>query len=277
MQNSELFFNYLSWSNPWLVAIALNTILLAIAIIAPKKLLTDAGQFHGWLLGVIIWGCLGWQGYAVVMFYFLVGSGVTRIGKAQKEAEGIAEKRSGARGPENVWGSALTATLCAVGVLAFSILGKTGDILGETGKMPVPQSVISLLLLGYAASFCTKLSDTCASEIGKAYGKRTFLITTLQPVPRGTEGAVSLEGTIAGIVGSILMALVSSAVGLIDLTGIVFCVVAAFIATNIESVIGATVQSKFEWLTNEVVNFFNTLIGAIAAIVLASAWTTFFA
>ena len=147
----------------------------------------------------------------------------------------------------------------------------------DTGKMPVPQDLISLLLLGYAASFCTKLSDTCASEIGKAYGKRTFLITTLQPVPRGTEGAVSLEGTIAGIVGSILMALVSSAVGLIDLTGIAFCVIAAFIATNIESVIGATIQSQFEWLTNEVVNFFNTFIGAIAAIVLASAWKTFFA
>ncbi|MEG4283297.1 TIGR00297 family protein [Microcoleus sp. A006_D1] len=284
MQNSELFFNYLSWSNPWLVAIALNTFLLAIATLAPKKLLTPAGQFHGWALGVIIWGCLGWQGYAVVMFYFLVGSGVTRIGKAQKEAEGIAEKRSGARGPENVWGSALTATVCAVGVLALSILGdtggilgETGGILGETGKMPVSQDVISLLLLGYAASFCTKLSDTCASEIGKAYGKRTFLITTLQPVPRGTEGAVSLEGTIAGIVGSILIALVSWAVGLIDLTGIIFCVMAAFIATNIESVIGATVQSQFEWLTNEVVNFFNTLIGAIAAIVLVSVWKAFLA
>jgi len=284
MQNSELFFNYLSWSNPWLVAIALNTFLLAIATLAPKKLLTPAGQLHGWLLGVIIWGSLGWQGYAVVMFYFLVGSGVTRIGKAQKEAEGIAEKRSGARGPENVWGSALTAAICAVGVLALSILGDTGGILGdtgnflgETGKMPVPQDLISLLLLGYAASFCTKLSDTCASEIGKAYGKHTFLITTLQPVPRGTEGAVSLEGTIAGIVGSILMALVSWAVGLIDLTGIMVCVIAAFIATNIESVIGATVQSQFEWLTNEVVNFFNTLIGAIAAIVLASVWKAFLA
>lgn len=277
MQNSELFFNYLSWSNPWLVSIALNTILLAIATIVPKKLLTPAGQFHGWLLGVIIWGCLGWQGYAVVMFYFLVGSGVTRIGKAQKEAEGIAEKRSGARGPENVWGSALTATLCALGVLALSIVGETGNIVGETGKMPVPQYVISWLLLGYAASFCTKLSDTTASEIGKAYGKRTFLITTLQPVPRGTEGAVSLEGTLAGIFASIPIALLSWAVGLIDLTGIVFCVIAAFIATNIESVIGATIQSKFEWLTNEVVNFFNTLIGAIAAIVLASAWTAFFA
>ncbi|MBE9185236.1 TIGR00297 family protein [Microcoleus sp. LEGE 07076] len=275
MQNSELFFNYLSFSNPWLVAIALNTFLLAIATVSPKKLLTPAGQFHGWLLGVVIWGCLGWRGYAVVMFYFLVGSSVTRIGKAQKEAEGIAEKRSGARGPENVWGSALTATFCAVGVLALSILGDTGNIFADTGKMPVPQDVISLLLLGYAASFCTKLSDTCASEIGKAYGKHTFLITTLQPVPRGTEGAVSLEGTIAGIVGSILIALLSWAAGLIDLTGIVFCIIAAFIATNIESVIGATVQSKFEWLTNEVVNFFNTLIGAICAIVLAYVWKAF--
>ena len=103
------------------------------------------------------------------------------------------------------------------------------------------------------------------------------MITSLQPVPRGTEGAVSLEGTIAGIVGSILIALLSWAVGLIGLTGIVFCVIAAFIATNIESVIGATVQSKFEWLTNEVVNFFNTLIGAIAAIVLATTWRVFLA
>jgi len=284
MQNSELFFNYLSWSNPWLVAIALNTVLLAIAALAPKKLLTPAGQLHGWLLGVIIWGCLGWQGYAVVMFYFLVGSAVTRIGKAQKEAEGIAEKRSGARGPENVWGSALTATLCALGILALSILGETGpspgatgQIIGGTGKMPVSQDVISLLLLGYAASFSTKLSDTSASEIGKAYGKRTFLITTLRPVPRGTEGAVSLEGTLAGIAASIAIALLAWAVGLIGLTGIAFCVIAAFIATNIESVIGATVQSKFEWLTNEVVNFFNTLIGAIAAIVLASVWKAFLA
>jgi len=103
------------------------------------------------------------------------------------------------------------------------------------------------------------------------------LITTLKPVPRGTEGAVSLEGTLAGIVASIAIALLSWAVGLIDLTGIAFCVIAAFIATNIESVIGATVQSKFEWLTNEVVNFFNTLIGAIAAIILALAWRAFFA
>ena len=249
--------------NPWLVAVALNTVLLSVAWIAPKKLLTPAGLFHGWLLGVLLWGSLGWQGYLVVLFYFLVGSAVTRIGMEQKEAEGIAEKRSGARGPENVWGSALTAALCALGTLVVPALAVETKL------------ITSLLLLGYVASFSTKLSDTCASEVGKAYGKRTYLITTLQAVPRGTEGAVSLEGTLAGVVASAAIALVGWGVGLIDLLGVVFCVLAAFIATNLESVIGATLQAKIDWLTNEVVNIFNTLIGAGAAVLLALAWHWF--
>ncbi|MGA9380795.1 MAG: TIGR00297 family protein [Phormidium sp.] len=242
--------------NPWLIAVGLNTILLSIAWVIPKKLLTPAGLFHAWLLGILIWGTLGWQGYIVVMFYFLVGSAVTRIGMAQKEAEGIAEKRSGARGPENVWGSAAAGALCALGVAAIS-----WDFLSP--------SLQPLLLLGYVASFSTKLSDTCASEVGKAYGKRTFLITTLQPVARGTEGAVSLEGTLAGIIGSIAIALVAWGVGLINIVGIGLCVIAAFVATNLESVIGATLQTKISWLTNEVVNAINTFVGAIAAILLA--------
>jgi len=245
--------------NPWLIAVGLNTVLLAIAWIVPKKLLTPAGFFHAWGLGILIWGTLGWQGYLVVMFYFLVGLVVTRIKLKEKETEGIAEKRSGARGPENVWGSALTGALCALGTLLVSEWG--GNWL-----------IASLLLLGYVASFSTKLSDTCASEVGKAYGKRTFLITNFQPVPRGTEGAVSLEGTLAGVVASGAIAFVGWGVGLIDLLGVVFCIIAAFIATNLESVIGATLQTKFDWLTNELVNVLNTLIGAIAAILLALLW-----
>lgn len=244
--------------NPWFVAVGLNTVLLAIAWIVPKKFLTPAGLIHAWVLGVIIWGTLEWQGYLVVLFYFLVGSAVTRIKLKEKEAEGIAEKRSGARGPENVWGSALTGALCALGTLVVSGLEN--------------QFVASLLILGYVASFSTKLSDTCASEVGKAYGKRTFLITNLQPVPRGTEGAVSLEGTVAGIFASGAIALVGRGVGLIDWLGVLFCIIAAFVATNLESVIGATLQTKFDWLTNEFVNVLNTFIGAIAAILLALLW-----
>ena len=72
--------------NPWLMGLALNAILLGIVAILPKKLLTLSGILNAGLLGIIIWGTLGWQGYLVVVFYFIVGSGVTRIGMAEKEA-----------------------------------------------------------------------------------------------------------------------------------------------------------------------------------------------
>ena len=245
-------------SNPWSVAVGLNALLLAIAAILPKKLLTPLGYINAWVLGVLVWGTLGWRGYVVVMFYFLVGSAATFVGIAEKEAEGIAEERSGARGAGNVWGSALTGTICAVGTL-FS-------------DYPLKE----LLILGYVASFATKLSDTIASEIGKAYGKRTFLITSLKPVPRGTEGAVSLEGTLAGIMASVVISILAWGIGTVDSLGIVWCIIAALIATTIESLIGATLESRFTWLTNDIVNFTNTALGAIAAILLAVGWNQFF-
>ena len=251
-----------AWWTPWLIGGLLNSVLLGLAWLLPKKLLTPAGYLHAWLLGVLVWGCLGWQGYGVVMVYFLVGSGVTRIGMARKEAAGIAEARSGARGPENVWGSALTATVCALGVLVAQQFG-TADL---------QRFWVMVLTLAYVASFSTKLSDTTASEVGKAYGQRTFLITSLKPVPAGTEGAVSLEGTLAGIVGSIVIASVGWGVGLISPWGVVACILAALVATNIESLIGATLQNRYAWLTNELVNIINTTVGALVAITLAGLW-----
>ena len=241
----------LSWSNTWAIAIAVNTVLLGIAWFLPKKLLTPLGYLNALILGVLVWGTLGWRGYVVVIFYFLVGSGLTFVGMEQKEAEGIAEERSGMRGAGNVWSSALTATICAIATLFF------------------PSPLKGLFVLGYVASFCTKLSDTTASEVGKAYGKTTYLITTLKSVPRGTEGAVSLEGTVAGAIASVILAIIAWAIGMISPLGIIWCAIAAFIATTIESLIGATLETRFTWLTNDIVNFINTVIGAIVAILLA--------
>lgn len=121
------------------------------------------------------------------------------------------------------------------------------------------------------ASLATKLADTFASEIGKAYGKTTFLITNLQRVEPGTEGAVSVEGTAASLVGGLLLSLCGYSLGFVtSLRAVAISAVAAFIATNIESFLGATLQDKegLEWITNEVINFFNTAIGAALAIVM---------
>ncbi|MGC1219634.1 MAG: TIGR00297 family protein [Phormidesmis sp.] len=244
-------------SNPVLVAIALNTLLIGLALAVPKKLLTPAGYGNAWLLGITVWLAFGWQGYVTILFYFFVGSAVTKVGMAQKEAYGIAESRGGVRGPGNVWGSALTGALCGLVVLALQILSPASLNLWQP-----------LLALGFAASLSTKLSDTTATEIGKAYGQRTFLITTLQPVPRGTEGAVSLEGTLAGIVGSLAIAAIAWLCGLISTGGIGICVFAAFCATTVESLIGATIEEKLGWLTHDLVNIINTTIGATIAMTL---------
>ena len=133
----------------------------------------------------------------------------------------------------------------------------------------------TLFKLGYVASLATKLSDTFASELGKAFGRTTFLITTLQIVPKGTEGAVSVEGTVAGVFGSILMVSIAVQLGLIQrwvVEGMI-CVLAAFLATNVESYIGAVYQTdneKYPWLTNEVVNGIMTMIGATIAMLIGS-------
>jgi uncharacterized protein (TIGR00297 family) len=151
-------------------------------------------------------------------------------------------------------GSAATGLACAIG-------SKRG-----ASFLGIPSH---LFVLAYVASMATKLSDTFASEIGKAFGKTTFLITTLEPVEPGTEGAISAEGTAAAMVGGLLLALYGWGVKLIpNLASVAIVTVSAFLATNVESLLGATLQGKdnLKWITNEMVNFFNTLIGAGFAI-----------
>jgi uncharacterized protein (TIGR00297 family) len=202
----------------------------------------------------------GVGGYVLVCVYFVVGSAVTKVKMKQKQEEGIAEARGGFRGPGSVWGSGTAGILCALAAI--------------TGCTPVPEH---LWRLGFVASFCSKLSDTTASEIGKAYGKTTYMSTPpFKLVPRGTEGAVSAEGSGAGIVISALFALLAVSIGqLASFVEVGVCVVAAFVATSFESMLGAVVQGKkgFDWLTNDVVNGIQITLASVIAVVLGKAIT----
>jgi uncharacterized protein (TIGR00297 family) len=127
------------------------------------------------------------------------------------------------------------------------------------------------LLLAFAASFTAKLADTFGSEIGKRWGRHTVLITTLRPVPAGTEGAVSLEGTAASLVGALLMALVMLGLGLLQgPSALLLVVVVGMVATLLESLVGATLQQRYSWLSNELVNGLQTLLAAALALALAA-------
>ena len=231
----------------WLIALALNGLLIGLAQRLP--LLTRAGWIHAGVLGTLLWGSLGWRGWLAVVAYLVLGSLVTRLGFRQKQASGLAEARGGQRGPENVWGSALVGTVAALLTTA------------------APQAWQLLLLLGFAASFAAKLADTFGSEIGKRWGRHTVLITSLKPVAPGTEGAISLEGTAASLAGAVLMTLVMLALGLINGGRAALLVsVVALMATLLESLIGATLQRRWSWLSNELVNGLQTLLAAVMAI-----------
>eukprot|EP00578_Thalassiosira_sp_NH16_P010926 CAMPEP_0181124010 /NCGR_PEP_ID=MMETSP1071-20121207/26233_1 /TAXON_ID=35127 /ORGANISM="Thalassiosira sp., Strain NH16" /LENGTH=353 /DNA_ID=CAMNT_0023209247 /DNA_START=754 /DNA_END=1815 /DNA_ORIENTATION=+ len=247
---------------PFVSSLALNAILFSSLRPKLNTMLTPEGFAHSLALGTMLWTTLGWRGWTVCVLYLFLGQLVTKVGFEEKDALGIAEGRGGRRGPENVWGSALTGTLCALAAARSLTMG---------GR-PFLGLASDVWILGYVASLATKLADTFASEIGKAYGKTTFLITTLKPVPRGTEGAVSLEGTLASVVGGLLLAAYAYfAVGLVpSVAGVSVATFAAFFGTTAESLIGATLQEKegLKWMTNEVVNFFNTLIGAGTAMLL---------
>ena len=233
----------------WIQALLVNTVLIALA--QRTSVLTRSGWVHAAALGTILWGCLGWSGWLAVVAYLCLGSLVTKIGFQNKQSRGLAEARGGQRGPENVWGSA------AVGAFLALLIG--------AGVEPR-----ELMLVGFAASFAAKLADTFGSEIGKRWGGQPRLITTLQPVPAGTEGAISLEGTLASAAGSVLMTLVLLGLQLLPnltIAGVVMLI--GLVATLAESLLGALAQDRVAWLSNELVNALQTTLAAVLAMLVA--------
>lgn len=197
--------------------------------------------------------------YIVLLLFFVIGSLVTRIGFQSKLARGLAQEEGGRRGFSHAFAN--------VGLAAALAL-----LVSSTGR---PQ----LFYLAAVAALATAAADTTASEMGQLIGRRTFLPLTFRPVPAGTEGAISLEGTIAGICAGALVAAVGvsgiaamlaarSSIAtergyggsVIELT--IWVTVAAAIGSYIESIVGSWNRKRPKAVPNGVLNFFNTMVGA---------------
>ena len=232
----------------WLNAFLINFVL--IFFVQRLPFLTKKGWIHAGVLGTLLFGSIGLKGWISVFIYLLLGTLVTKIGYKNKASRGIAEARGGKRGPENVWASA--ATGCSLALLSCFW-----------------PNYLTLFMVGFASSFTAKLSDTFSSEIGKRFGKSTFLITTLKPVVPGTEGAISIEGSLAGLIGSLIMTLVMINFSIISGISVALIVLlSGFLATILESYIGAIAQNKINWMTNELVNSIQTSLAAFISIYL---------
>jgi uncharacterized protein (TIGR00297 family) len=203
-----------------------------------------SGLLVGVGIGTLIYVSLGWPGWLLLVAFFVLGTGATRIGYRRKAAANLAQERGGRRSARHAFANGGVAAAAAFFAAAT--------------PYPLPFG------LAFAGALATAAADTAGSEIGQLWGRRTYLVTTLQPVPRGTTGAVSLEGTIAGLAAAMGIAALGAWAALYPWTGAVAVVVAAFLGTVLESVIGATLERR-GLLDHQAVNFLNTLIGALLA------------
>jgi uncharacterized protein (TIGR00297 family) len=115
------------------------------------------------------------------------------------------------------------------------------------------------------SSLATAAADTTASEIGQLIGRRAFLPLTLRRVPVGTEGAISVEGTLTGLISGAAVAVLGTALALrgADLRLMVIVTTCAFVGSYIESIAGSWNRKLARPVANGALNFFNTAVGAL--------------
>ena len=207
-----------------------------------------SGTIGGAFIGIVIYAAGGWRAWLFLFLTFFVATAASKLGLKRKVLLGIEEERGGRRGAGNAFancGVAAAAALAAV----------------TTAHRPDAW-------LAFVAALTAGGSDTVASEIGKAWGKSTFLVTGFGRVKAGTPGAMSLEGTTAGVVSAFALAMVASALGLIPGTTILAVVVGATAGALVESVLAATLEGP-GILNNDMLNFINTAVAAAVAVAIA--------
>ena len=121
---------------------------------------------------------------------------------------------------------------------------------------------------GFIGAIATATADTLGSEIG-VLDPHPRLITTFQSVDPGTNGAVSVLGTVVGIVGAGVIGIVAFLLGIVPspLSAIAVSIISGFIGCFTDSILGALFENR-GMIKNEHVNLMATIVGAIGGILL---------
>jgi len=229
--------------------------------------LTGDGAVAATVVGASVLGFGGWAWAGALFAFFVSGTALTALGRGRKTQP---EHRGQGRTAMQVLGSGGVAA-------AISVLWGTGVGAGHL-RLVLPAA--------FLGSLASAAADTWATELGMLSRHPPRLITTWQPVPRGTSGAISPAGCVAAAAGAALVAGVGASG---DWRVFTAAWTAGVLGMFLDSLLGATVQASFvrldgsvgedrepgarlvrgvAWITNPVVNLLATLAGAcIAALI----------
>jgi uncharacterized protein (TIGR00297 family) len=265
---TDVVFKSASWTarQPSVAIWVLGLSLLLALVTAHLRSATPGGSATGGILTAsLMYSTVGlppvpWHTALIpVLAVALLASASTRLGREKKERLGSAEQREGRSAAQ------VAANLGLAALVSSEFAQAWASDHGWFAHVPIVQP---LLIAGLAA-LAEAAADTVSSEIGQVLGGRPRMLTTLRAVDPGTDGAISVAGTLAGSAAAAIVA----ALGTFALAGgirmfAISCAGGVF-GLFFDSLLGATIE-RSGWLNNDAVNFLSTASAAAFAIILLS-------
>ena len=215
----SLFF---SLSIPFRLAVIAFLMALIVLFAVKKRQLTRSGIIAAVIVGVIITYIGGLSGLLIMLFFFLSAA---LIGKIVPSGRMGIQKKGAKRD--------------AMQVLANSIPSLIGLFMYRFTSYPV------LGLVLFSSGIAEAVADTWSGELGALSKNDPVSIITFTKVPKGLSGGVSLMGTLSGLMGSFLVALLSVGCYTLSLIYLPIITIAGALGSLCDSFLGATLQVHY--------------------------------
>ena len=244
------------------------SVIFALIVLGLRAATPAAAAFGGMMCLVLLWGTFSLKdgivrsGLLPLITLFVLTFLSTRAGRRKKAHVGLAESRRG-RNAAQVIANLSVAVLCT---------SRYGEILvlhGQAccGGNYYSRWVFPTMMVMCLAALVEATADTVSSEIGQAFGGRPVMLVGLRRVEVGTDGAVTLLGSGAGVVAGALVAAVGMWALRLSVVDGTIALIAGVCGLFFDSLLGATVERR-GWLGNDLVNFSSTAFAAGVALAL---------
>lgn len=191
---------------------------------------------------------------------FLLTFASTRLGKRRRPAlTSTVEQRRGRSASQIIANLSVAALVIPGGVFGWYDWAARGSGLDSISRHLFPALVL--------AALAEATADTVSSELGQAFGGTPYLLTTLRPAPAGTDGAISVIGTAAGMAGAALVTAAGAWALQLEPRRALSALAGGIAGLFFDSMLGATVERR-GWLNNDLVNFSSTAFAALVTLLL---------
>lgn len=211
--------NPLIW--PVFMCISIELVILILAYYA--RAITLRAFPAAAFLGVLIFIFSGWLSFIALIFFFLLGSIVSHIGKDRKADACALHEHQGARSVAQVAANGLPALIFSA---AYYFTGRES------------------FLLAVFVCLAAAAADTFSSEIGMLSKKQPVSILTLKPMQRGISGGITLLGVSGGVLGAFIISFFS--IPHFGAKGASVVTIAGVVSSIADSVLGAGFQAKYQ-------------------------------